>query len=119
MAQVDTMTFRIAVEDHDRAIALFTDILQYQREHPELYYYSRSRTFFRPADDNPDHELWFFIDEYDDRDKYWESLMSALQSDPRSAENQRAWADIVLPPLPKGHEVWTEIDPLRVEYEGR
>jgi hypothetical protein len=116
MTQIDSMSYRVEKADHDRAVALFKDMLDYQRSHPELYHYTRSRTFFMDAPDNPDQEVWMFIDEYDDREKYWASLMNAAQNDPQSAENRRRWAEIVVQPPPTGHDVWTELDELRVEF---
>ena len=120
MTQIDRMEFRIAKADHDKALVFFTKILDYQRSHPDIYYYTRSRSWFMQAPDNPDHEIWMFIDEYDDREKYWNSLQQALINDPTSAENNRKWAELLIPgTVPKAHEVWTELDPLRVEFKGR
>ena len=117
MTQIDSMRFRIAKADHEKALRIFTRILDYQRSHPELYYYTRSRSYFMTAEDNPDHEIWMFIDEYDDRKKYWDSLQNAMKNDPASAENYRKFMGLVIPgTAPKGHEVWTEMEELRVEY---
>ena len=120
MTQIDRMEFRIAKTDHGKALELFTKILGYQRSHPEIYYYTRSRSWFREAPDNPGHEIWMFIDEYDDREKYWNSLQQAIMNDPASADNNRRWAEILVPgTTPKAHEVWTELEELRVEFKGR
>ena len=120
MTQIDRMEFRIAKTDHGKALELFTKILDYQRMHPEIYYYTRSRSWFREAPDNPDQEIWMFIDEYDDREKYWNSLQQAMMNDRASADNNRRWAEILVPgTTPKVHEVWTELEELRVEFKGR
>ena len=59
-----------------------------------------------------------FIDEYDNRDDYWRSLQSALSTDASSAENNRRFMELVVPgSVPKGHEVWTEMDELRVAFK--
>src|SRR6516165_4520298 len=97
MTQIDRMEFRIAKSDHDKALELFARMLGYQRSHPEIYYYSLSRSWFREAPDNPDHEIWMFIDEYDDREKYWTSLQQALMNDLASADNNRQWREILVP----------------------
>jgi hypothetical protein len=68
MTQIDRMEFRIAKSDHGKALELFTRILGYPRSHPEIYYYSLSRSWFGKAPDNPHHEVRMFIDEYDDRE---------------------------------------------------
>ena len=120
MTQIDRMEFRIAKADHGKALELFTKILGYQRSHPEIYYYTRSRSWFMEAPDNPDQEIWMFIDEYDDREKYWKSLQEAITNDPASTENNRRWAEILVSgTVPKTHEVWTELEELRVEFKGR
>ena len=118
MTQIDTMRFRIAKADHEKALAVFKEILAYQRSHPELYDYFLTRSYFMDAEDNPNEEIWMFIDEYDDRDDYWRSLQSALRSDPSSAENNRKFMELVVPgSVPKGHDVWTELGELRVEFK--
>jgi hypothetical protein len=71
MTQIDSMRFRIAKADHEKALRAFAKILEYQQSHPELYYYTRSRSYFMQAEDNPDQEIWMFIDEYNDRKRYW------------------------------------------------
>ena len=118
MTQIDSMRFRIAKADHEKALRVFTKILDYQRSHPELYHYSRSRSCLMDAEDNPDQEIWMFIDEYDDREAYWDSLQKAMRDDPTSAENNRTWMELIVPgTTPKGHEVWTEMEQLRVEFD--
>src|SRR3974377_2636956 len=52
MTQIDRMEFRIAKADHGKALELFTKILGYQRSHPEIYYYTLSRSWFRQAPAN-------------------------------------------------------------------
>ena len=115
--QIDSMRFRIAKADHEKALRVFSKILGYQQSHPELYVYTRSRSYFMDAEDNPDQEIWMFIDEYDDRKAYWESLQNAIKKDPTSAENYRTFMELVVPgTAPKGHEVWTEMEELRVDF---
>src|SRR3974377_2451954 len=111
VTQIDSMRFRIAKADHEKALPVFTKILDYQRSHPELYHYSRSRSCLMDAEDNPDQEIWMFIDEYDDREAYWDSLELVQRNDPTSAENNRRWKEILVPgTVPKHHEVWTEAE---------
>jgi hypothetical protein len=113
------MEFRIAKADHGKALELFTKVLDYQRSHPEIYYYARSRSWFREAPDNPNHEIWM-SSMNDDREKYWNSLQQAIMKETASADNNRRWAAILVPgTTPKVHEVWTELEELRVEFEGR
>jgi len=117
MIQIDSMRFRIAKADHAKALKLFKEILGYQRAHPELYHYFLTRSYFMDAPDNPDHEIWMFLDEYDDREDYMNSLQKARATDQASAENNRRWMEIVVPGyVPKDHEVWTEMEELRVDF---
>ena len=117
MTQMDSMKFRIAKGDHEKALRAFANILGYQRSHSTLLAYTRSRSYFMDAEDNPDQEIWMFIDEYDDRKAYWESLQNAMKNDPTSAENYRTFMELVVPgTAPKGHEVWTEMEELRVDF---
>jgi len=117
--QIDSQQFAIRKQDHEKAITLFERILKYQHAHPELYYYTRTRVFFREDPTNPDHEIWMFIDEYDNRAVYWQSLMDAAAKDAESAANMTAWKALIVPPPPTGHVVWTEIQELRVHFEFR
>ena len=117
--QIDSQHFTVRKNDHDKAVALFAGILNYQKAHPEIYYYTRSRSFFREDPTNPDHEIWMFIDEYDNRAVYWQSLLDAAANDANGAANLAAWQALVVPPPPTGHIVWTEIQELRVQFRFR
>jgi hypothetical protein len=114
--QIDQQYFTIGKGDHDTAVGLFIKILDYQKAHPEIYYYTRSRSYFRHAPDNPEHETFMFIDEFDNREVYWQSLMNAKHNDSASAANNAAWAALVVPPPPTGHLEWTELKELRIQY---
>jgi hypothetical protein len=116
---IDQQYFTIRKSDHDKAIGLFSEILAYQKAHPEIYYYTRSRSFLMEDPDNPEHERWMFIDEFDNREVYWQSLMDAAANDADSAANMAAFQALVVPPPPTGHLVWTELTELRVQYEDR
>src|SRR3974390_894286 len=117
--QIDSQHFAVRKNDHDKAVALFAGILNYQKAHPEIYYSPRSRSFFREDPTNPDHEIWMFIDEYDNRAVYWQSLLDAAANDANGAANLAAWQALVVPPPPTGHIVWTEIQELRVQFRFR
>ena len=48
------------------------------------------------------------------------NLQQAMMNDRASADNNRRWAEILVPgTTPKVHEVWTELEELRVEFKGR
>src|SRR3974390_631315 len=117
--QIDSQHFTVRKNDHDKAVSLFAGILNYQKAHPEIYYYTRSRSFFREDPTNPDHEIWMFIDEYDNRAVYWQSLLDAAANDANGAANLAAWQALVVPPPPTCHIVWTEIQELRVQFRFR
>ena len=121
MIQIDSGKFRIAKADHEKALRAFAKILQYQQAHPEIYYYTWSRSYFMEAEDNPDHEIWMFIDEYDDRQKYWESLQNAHKNNPASAEHFREFMALAVPEkdgsaVDHRRETWTELEGLRVVF---
>jgi hypothetical protein len=117
--QIDTVHVTFRKADHDKAVELLSRVLAYQAAHPEIYYYSRSRTYFREDPSNPEHELWMCVDEYDNREVYWQSLMQAVASDPDSAANMAAFQALAVPPPPAGHLTWTEIQELRVQFDSR
>ena len=120
MVQIDSGRYRVLKANHEKAVEVFKVILEHQHAHPEIFYYSRSRTFFMDAPDNPDEEIWMFIDEYDDREKYWSSLMKALTVDSETDEKRQSSLKFMIPGTElKGHEIWTEIEDLRVEFKDR
>lgn len=117
--QIDSQQFTIRKQDHEKALALFSKILKYQQAHPEIYYYTRTRVFFREDPNNSENEFWMFMDEYDNREVYWEALMNAATTNPESASHLAAWKALIVPPAPEGHIVWTEAQELRVQYKSR
>lgn len=102
-----------------KAMALFSKVLKFQHSRPDLYYYTRTRVFFREDPADPEHEIWMFMDEYDNREVYFKSLMDAASNDPESASNMAAWKALLGPPAPEGHIVWTKAQELRVQYDFR
>jgi hypothetical protein len=68
------------------------------------------------ADDNPDEEIWMFIDEYDDREAYMSSLLNAQKTHPTSADNYCRFMEIAISNSIQKREVWTEMEALRVDF---
>jgi hypothetical protein len=121
MTQVDIGKFRVKKENHAQAVEAFVDMLNYQYSHPELFYYSRTRSFFMDAPDNPDEEIWMFVDEYDNREKYWNALITSTKDNPILLEKlHRCWS-VMNPPVSHliEHEIWTETEEMRVVFENR
>jgi hypothetical protein len=121
MTQVDIGKIRVKKENHAKAVEMFTDMLNYQHSHPELFYYSRTRSFFMDAPDNSSEEIWMFIDEYDNREKYWNALITSIKDNPALLEKLNKCFSIMSPPATRlaAHEVWSEIEEMRVVFENR
>ncbi|MDR1414301.1 MAG: hypothetical protein LBI96_00690 [Odoribacteraceae bacterium] len=121
MTQIDIGKMRVKKENHARAVEIFADMLRYQHAHPELFYYSRTRSFFMDAPDAPDEEIWMFIDEYDNREKYWNALITSVDGNPLLLEKLHACFSILTPPASRlaPHETWTEIEEMRISFEHR
>ena len=119
--QVDIGKMRVKKENHEKAVEIFADMLKYQHSHPELFYYSRTRSFYMDAPDNPDEEIWMFIDEYDNREKYWNALLSSTKDNPVLLEKLQKCFSVMSPPATHlvQHEVWTEIKELRIVFKDR
>ena len=95
----------------------FRVALDFQQTHPEIFYYTRTRLFFRDDPTNPNHEIVTFFDEYDNRDTYMQALTNG-SSHPEIRARAAGFLKYVVK-APSGHIVWTELQELRVEFEFR
>lgn len=110
------MKYRINKADHDKAIKVGRDYLDYEYAHPELFHYTRTRFYFMDAPDNPDEEIWMFIDEFDDYDDYLASLVAARASDPETQKKAAAVESLFVPGSLSDRERWTEAEESRVDF---
>jgi hypothetical protein len=83
-------------------------MMDYQKSHPEKFYYTRSR-FFTFTEDGSSEENWMFLDEYDNRE---DPEIVKLMDDffPK-------WNALIISGSKKKGELWTEAEKLRVEFK--
>lgn len=115
--QIDTMQYRIAKKNRQKARKLFKKILLYQKNHPEIYTYNRTRVFVRESKDYPDDDIWLCIDEYIDRKAYGKSLTDAFKNNPESASHFYDFYALIEPGQEIKHEAWTQIPELEVNFK--
>ena len=116
--QIDTESYTIRVSDHDAVVSILSKIFDHQRSHPDVYYYTRSRSYFRPDPDNSDHELWMLVTEYDNREAYRKSLTDSLSGQHTTTEIA-ALQELSVPATTAESAVWTEFPELRVQFAFR
>jgi hypothetical protein len=116
--QTDRLEFRVHESNHDEMVTTLTRIIQYQQAHPELYYYTRSRTFFRSDPSDATKEIWMTIVESDNQGVCAQSQLDAAASDAQAASNQVAFQALLTTP-PPSHYTWTEETNMRVQYAFR
>jgi hypothetical protein len=86
-AVVNVVSFRVPRANHDDVLKLIAGGIDhrtgndFQRKHPERFFYSRSRTFYR-VDEETDTEEWFFMDEYDDIELFHRMTAAWTSDDP-------------------------------------
>ena len=121
MSEVETMHYRVLKKNHDKMIQALVKALDYQKANPSLINYSLSRTWFRPAPDNSEQEIWMFMDESSNHEKYAETMKTA-ESDLIAGDFRQQFIDMVIPDKPFSgeevglkHVVWQEIPELHVE----
>lgn len=78
---VNVVKWQVPKENHDDMVKLMSGGIERdgrgideQRWHPENILYSRTRTFYRNNDDDPNIEDWFFMDEYDDPELFKQQI---------------------------------------------
>lgn len=93
---VETMQYRILKANHQKMVSALAKALQYQRENPSLIHYSLSRTWFREDPDNPEQEIWMFMDEAKSHEAYASSMVSS-QADPQLASYTQQFKEMIIP----------------------
>jgi hypothetical protein len=93
-------------------------MMDYQKSHPEKFYYTKSR-FFTFTEEGSSEENWMFLDEYEHREDY-DIWMKAVRKDPELIrlmdEFFPKWDPLIVPGSKKG-EVWIEVEKLMVELK--
>ncbi len=115
--KVETMEYRVLKVNHQKMVDALAKAVQYQRNNPTLIHYSLSRTWFHEDPENPEQEIWMFMDEAKNHDAYASSMVSS-QEDTQAAGYMQHFKDMVIPgSSPLKHTVWEEIPELHVELD--
>jgi len=113
---VNIVRWRIPKEHSARQLALWQEMMDYQRSHPEKVFYSRSR-FFTSSKEGAPEEDWMFLDEYE-RPEDYQKWMKTVREDPELIVLMESffpqWDALIVPGSKKG-EVWTEVESLGAE----
>jgi len=115
---VNIVRWRIPKENNGKQFELWREMMDYQKSHPEKFYYTRSR-FFTSTEEGSSEEKWMFLDEYEDLEGY-DKWMKAVRGDPELVKLMDEWMpkwDRLIVPKSKKGEVWTELEKLRVEFK--
>lgn len=116
MSQIVTAEIPAKKSDHDAMLAALKDFMDYQRAHPEICEYTKTRFYTTDAPDNPDEEIWMFIDYLDDYQKYMDSLQAAATTDPEVQQHFRRIMGLAVTGFITDRQFWTEAEELRVDF---
>lgn len=128
MPLIETAGWRVPKEHHDAMLALARDGvpgedhtgMDYQRSHPDRFFYRKTRTFACSEPDS-DEESWFFVDEYDSQEDY-DSAHRAY-GDPVEARHGAAFGaalrKLIVPGSMWGPKVYFEQEPLTVDLSAQ
>lgn len=116
---VNIVRWRVRKEDSNKQFELWREMMDYQKSHPEKFYYTRSR-FFTFAEEGSSEENWMFLDEYDNREDF-DKWMKTVREDPEIVKLMDdffpKWNALIISGSKKKGEVWTEAEKLRVEFK--
>jgi hypothetical protein len=114
---VNIVRWRVPKENSKKQFEFWREVLDYQRSHPEIFHYTRSR-FYTMTEEGSSEEHWMDIDEFDSREAY-DRTMKTVRQDPEYAklaeESYPKWDAVIVPGSRKKGEVWTEV--LRAEFK--
>jgi hypothetical protein len=115
-------TWRAPKENHDKIVAHTANGMNVQRVIPSKVGYSRTRTWFRPSDDDTNIEDWWFMDEYDGAEAFeaMQQLVRQMFVGP-GAEDTAKGHETLLSLLVPGTEMtpvlYSEVRAARIEFE--
>lgn len=110
------MRYRVRKENHEQALKVFREYLDYEHAHPEIYHYNKTRYYFMDAPDNPEEEIWMFIDWFDDYNDYVDSLKKSVINNPVAKDIQTRTVNLFVPDSLSEREHWIEAEQLRVDF---
>jgi predicted acetyltransferase len=116
---VNIVRWRVPKEKSNEQFEVWREMMDYQKSHPEKFYYARSR-FFTFTEEGSSEENWMFLDEYESREDY-EKWMKTVGEDTEIMKLMDDWMPnwnaLVVTGSKKKGEVWTEVEKLRVEFK--
>jgi hypothetical protein len=115
---VNIVRWRVPKENHEKQFEFWREALDYQRSHPEIFHYTRSR-FYTFTEEGSSEEHCMFLDEYDNREAFDET-MKTMRENPEVTPIVDAWFPkwdaVIVPGSKENGAVWTEVEKLRVEF---
>jgi hypothetical protein len=116
---INIVKWRVPKENSGKLLEFMRWWMDWQRAHPEKFYYTRSR-LFTFIEEGSSEENWMFLDEYERREDF-RKQRRAIRDDPELSrvvkdECYPKFDALVVPGSRKG-EVWTEVEKLRVEFK--
>jgi hypothetical protein len=113
---INIVRWRVPKENSKKQFELWREMMEYQKSHPEKVFYTRSR-FFTFTEKGSSQEKWMFLDEYENREDF-DKGMKTIREDTEFIklldEFFPKWDALIIAGSRK-HEVWTEVEKLRVE----
>lgn len=125
---VNIVSWQAPKKNHDELVKLMaggidrTSGIDAQRFMAKEIMYSKTRTFFKTNDENPEIEDWFFMDEYDDSSlfvkqiKVWKNSKKITED---AKEVHDKMNSLVVPGtfIVAKQTQYTEAEPLTIEFE--
>jgi hypothetical protein len=115
---VNIVRWRVLKENSKKQFEFMHWWMDWQRSHPEKFYYTRSR-LFTFAEEGSSEENWMFLDEYEQREDFHKQLKAAREDPELSKvlndECFPGWDPLIVLGSKRRGEVWTEVEKLRVE----
>jgi hypothetical protein len=107
--------WRVPKENHQKHLEFWSEMMDYQRAHPEKFHYTESR-FYSMTKEGSSEERWVAIDKYRDREAVDQTTKN-FSEDPevvRMALFPR-W-DALIVPGSREVEVWAEVEDLAAVF---
>jgi len=110
---INIVRWRVPKEKSKEQLAVWREMIDYQRSHPETVSLLRSR-FFTHTEEGSSEENWMFLDEYRSREDF-ERFVKKWDEDTELAKLGEKffakWEKVMIPRSRK-REYWTEIEEL-------
>ena len=125
---VNVVKWQVSKKNHDDMLKLMSGGIDgdghnndEQRWDPRNTLYSRTRTFYKANEKNPEIEDWFFMDEYDSPEVYkkqieiWKNNTDTIEF---AKIHHDRWRKIAVPgTFDEKQYQFNELEPLTIEFE--